>query len=138
VHPRPPAPHSPLLVTTIPDTVTLTGGNSALAVLKDGLIGFEGVQIETLEGAIRVSGVKPAALAFLLTLAEQGGLSTDLEGRERLVQGVADRLCAWESDLAVEAKAIKVRCASCGSKLLMPVTQSSDQPSRTVSWWCMP
>ncbi len=69
---------------------TVTGNrDSALAVLQDDLIGFEAVQIGTLEDAICVSGFKPAALACLLTLAEQGGLqvSTEMERRERLVQG---------------------------------------------------
>ena len=45
----------------------------------------------------------------VLTLAEQGGLRTELEGQKRLVQGVTDRLCAWESELATEAKATKAK-----------------------------
>jgi hypothetical protein len=88
LHAKPQAPNSQLLITTIPNTMTLTDGNSALAVLKDGLIGLEGVQIEALEVAICVSCVKPAALACLLTLAEQGGLSTELEGLKRLMRGL--------------------------------------------------
>ena len=54
----------------------------------------------------------------IFTLAEQGGLHTELDGRKRLIQGVPDRLCAWESELATEAKATKARCVSCGASVL--------------------
>ncbi len=58
------------------------------------------------EGAIRVFGVKQA-LACLLTRAEKTSVRTELGGRERLVQGVMERHCTWEADLAMEAKATK-------------------------------
>jgi hypothetical protein len=131
-----PAPHTLLLYTAIPNTVTVTGDNCALAVFKNGL-GTDTGQVDTLEGAVCVSGISPADLSWVLTLAEQGGLSTELGGlEEQLVQRVADRLCAWESDLAAEAKATKARCVSCWCKRLVPVIQSSEQTGRTVRWWC--
>jgi hypothetical protein len=40
-----------------------------------------------------------------------------MEGRKRLVQGVAGRLCAWESELAQEAKT-SAHCLSCGGNHL--------------------
>jgi hypothetical protein len=74
--------------------------------------------VDKLEGAVCVSGISPADLARVITLAEQGDLSTAattaLGGiQEQLVQRVADRLCARESNLALEAKATKARCVSC-------------------------
>jgi ribonuclease HI len=135
LHPRAPAPHSPALYTDIPDTVVVTGDSNALAVFKDGL-GPDKAQAEMLEGAVRVSGIQPADLDRVLSLVERGGLGAALVGRKRLVQGVADRLCAWESELATEAKATKARCSSCGGNHLTPVTQFSDQTGRTVRWWC--
>ncbi len=91
---------------------------------------------DTLEGAVCVTGIKPADLAQVLTLAERGGLNTVLGNQEQVVQRVAGRLCAWEADLAMEAKATKARCVSCGGKRLVPITDSSEQPGRTVRWWC--
>ena len=52
------------------------------------------------------------------------------------MQGVTDRLCAWESELATEAKATRAHCPSCKGCNLMPVTQFSDRADRTVRWWC--
>jgi hypothetical protein len=52
------------------------------------------------------------------------------------VQRVVDRLCAWESDLVMEAKAINARSVSCWGRHLVPVTDSNEQPGRTVRWWC--
>ncbi len=136
LHPKAPAQHSPLLYTAIPNTVTVTGDNGALAVFKNGL-GTNTGHVDTLEGAVCVSGISPADLSRVLKLAEHGGLSTELGGlEEQLVQRVADRLCAWESDLAAEAKATKARCVSCGCKRLVPVTQSSEQTGRRVRCWC--
>ncbi len=63
-----------------------------------------------------------------------------MEGQKRIVQGVAYRLFAWESELATEAKATKARCVSCGGHDLVPVT-SNDKPGQsgsTVKWWCSP
>jgi carbamate kinase len=62
-----------------------------------------------LDGAVCVSNIKLADLGQILTLAGQGGLPIELEGQKQTVQGVADRLCAWESELATEAKATKAR-----------------------------
>ncbi len=71
--PKAPAPHSPLLYTAIPDAVTVTGDNGALAVFKNGLCTDTG-QVDTLAGDVCVSGISPADLSRVLTLAEQGGL----------------------------------------------------------------
>jgi ribonuclease HI len=139
LHPKAPAQHSPAIYTDIPDKIQVTGDSGALAAFQHSL-GAELTQVDTLEGAVGVSGIKPADLDRILTLAEQGGLRIELEGRKRIVQGVADRLCAWESELATEAKATKARCVSCGGHGLMPVT-SNDKPGqsgRTVKWWCSP
>ena len=77
---------------------SLTGDSNALTVFKDGL-GSDTGHVDTLEGA---TGIKPADLAQVFTLAERGRLNTVLGGhKEQLVQRVADRLCAWESDLAL-------------------------------------
>jgi hypothetical protein len=115
--------------------VTVTGHREALAVFTDGL-DPDKVQVQMLDGAVRVSGIEPADLDQVLSLVEQGGLSAVMEGRGRLVQGVAARLHAWEFELAMEAKATKAQCVSCGGSHLMPVTQCRDQTGRTVSWWC--
>ena len=135
LHPRAPAPHSPALYTNIPDTVQVTGDGRSLAAFQQNL-GAEWTQ-RMVEGAVCVSGIKPADLGRILTLAEQGGLRAELIRQNRIVQGVTDRLCAWESELATEAKATKARCVSCGGQCLVPVT-SDDQAGRTVKWWCAP
>ena len=135
LHPRAPAQHSPALFTDIPDMVTVTGNSDALAIFKDGL-GHDMVQVEMLDDAVRVSEIRPAYLDQVLSLVEQGRLSAVLEGRRRLVQGVAARLCTWESELAMEAKATKAHCVSCGGGHLMPVTECRDHTGRTVRWWC--
>ena len=137
LHPRPPAPHSPALYTDIPDSVTVTGDRGALATFKDDL-GPDKVQVAILDGAVRVSGIHPADLHWVLSLVERGGLGAVLERRRRLVHRVSDRLCAWESDseLAAAAKATKTRCLCCAGRQLMPTTQIHDETSRTVRWWC--
>ena len=136
LHPRAPAQHSSALYTNIPDKVQVTGDGRALAAFQHNL-GAEWIQVDMVEGAVCVSGIKPADLGRILTLAEQGGLRTELIRQKRIVQGVTDRLCAWESELATEAKATKARCVSCGGHCLVPVT-SDDQAGRTVKWWCAP
>ena len=135
LHPRAPAPHSPALYTDIPDTVQVTGDSSALTDFTAGLRS-DRVQVELLDGTVCVSGIQPADLGRILSLVEQGGLGAVLVGRKRLVQGVTDRLCAWESELATEAKATRAHCSSCGGRNLTPVTHLSDQAGRTVRWWC--
>ncbi len=69
-------------------------------------------RLNAINCAVCVLGISLADLARVLTLAEQaqqGGLSIALGCigglQEQLVPKVADRLCAWESDLALEAKA---------------------------------
>ena len=79
----------------------MTGDRRALAAFQHHL-GAEWTQVDMVEGAVCVSCIKPADLGRILTLAEQGGLRTELEGQKRIVQGVTDRLCAWESELASE------------------------------------
>jgi hypothetical protein len=113
----------------------VTGDSEALAVLKDGLDPYK-VQVEWLEDAICISGIQPSDLGRVLALVEQGGLGAALAGRKRLVQGVADRLSSWESELAIEAKATKAQCVGCGGGHLMPVSQCNDQTGSTVRWWC--
>ena len=136
LHPKPPAPHSPALYTDIPNCVTMTGDSGALAVYKEGL-NPDTVQLETLQGTLRVSGIHPTDLYQVLFLAERAGLKVGLASRKRLVQGAADRLCVWESVLAAEAKASKARCARCaGRHLIIPVSCVTNQ-TRTVRWWCV-
>jgi len=134
LHPTAPAPHSPLLYTDIPDTVLLAGNSSNLAAFRAGLAPYM-VQTE-LHGSVCISGIAPADLGKVLCLAEQGGLKAQLAGQKRLVQSATDRLCAWESDLAKEAKATKAYCSSCGCRDLWPVTEIEDQTGRSVRWWC--
>jgi hypothetical protein len=54
------------------------------------------------------------------------------------VHEVSDRLCAWESAPAIEAKASKARCTTCYGHDLSPVTwtKGSAQSEREVRWWC--
>jgi hypothetical protein len=137
LHPKPPAPHSPLLAPRHRDT---DRWQQRPGFPKGRPHRFRGGADRDAGGSLVSSQLHWPVSSPWLTGSEQEGLSTELDGRERLVQGVADRLCTWESELAVEAKATKARCASSRSKLLMPVTQSSDQPSpasRTVRWWCI-
>jgi hypothetical protein len=143
----PPAPHSPALYTDIPDSVTVTGDSGALATFKDDL-GPDTVQVEILDGAVRVSGIHPADLHWVLSLVERGGIRLDaalerlsscvrfLPAAETALAWVSDRLCAWESELAAAAKATKARCLCCAGRQLTPTTQIHDETSRTVRWWC--
>ena len=78
LHPNPPAQHSPALYTNIPDKVQVTGDRRALAAFQHNL-GAEWTQVDMVEGAVCVSGIKPADLGRILTLAEQGELWTELE-----------------------------------------------------------
>ena len=95
----------------------MSGDRRALAAFQHNL-GAEWTQVDMVEGAVCVSGIQPAGLSRILTLAEQGGLRAELEGQMLIVQGGTDRLCAWESALATEAKATKARCVSCGGQCL--------------------
>ncbi len=95
LHPKAPAQHSPALYTNIPDKIQVTGDRRALAAFQHNL-GAEWTPVDMVEGAVCVSSIKPADLGRILTLAEQGGLRTELEGQKQIVQGVTDRLCVWE------------------------------------------
>ena len=134
LHPRAPAPHSPLLYTDIPDTVTVAGNRSDLAALR-AEVASRMMQTER-DGSVCISGITPADLGKVLCLVEREGLEAQLTGQKRLVQSVTDRLCAWESDLAKEAKATKAYCSCCGGRDLLPVTEIVDQTGRLVRWWC--
>ena len=134
LHPRAPAPHSPLLYTDIPDTVTVVGNSSDLVVFRAGLASYM-VQTEQ-HDSVCISCIAPADLGKVLFLVEQGGLEAQLKGQKRLVQSATDRLCAWESELAKEAKATKAYCSSCERRDLTPVTEIDDRTGRSVRWWC--
>jgi hypothetical protein len=67
------APHSPLHYTGILEII-VTGDSNALAIFKDGLASVTG-QADTLESAVSVTGIKPADLTQVLTLAERGDLT---------------------------------------------------------------
>ncbi len=123
LHPRAPAPHSPQLFTDIPDTVVVSGDEGAMAAFR-AAVGLVEIRAETPVSAI-IFGLRPADLDRVLCLVEQGGLEAKLQGQRRLVHSVSDRLCAWESDLAMEAKATKARCSGCGGGDFTPVTQMS-------------
>jgi hypothetical protein len=71
LHPRAPAPLSPLLYTDIPDTVTVAGNSSYLVVFRAGLASYM-VQTEQ-HGSVCISGIAPADLGKVLFLVEQGG-----------------------------------------------------------------
>jgi hypothetical protein len=123
--------HSPAIYTDIPDKIQVTGDSGALAAFQHSL-GAELTQADMLalvEGAVCVSGIKPADLDRILTLAQQGVLCIELKGLKRIVQGVADRICAWESELVTEAKATKARCVSCCGHRLAPVTSNDKHPT---------
>jgi hypothetical protein len=105
----------------------VTSDRGALAVFKDGL-GFETGQVDTLEGAVCVSNITQADLAWILTLSEQGELRAELEGQKWIVRGMEDRLSAWESELATEPRPPKLN-------YLVPATHSNDQTGSTVKMW---
>ena len=134
LHPRAPAQHSPQLFTAIPDSVVATGDSGALATFRAAL-GCIGVQAES-TASVTISGLRPADLDSVLFLVDREGLTAKLEGQKRLVRSVSDRLCAWESELATEAKATKAYCSSCGSTDLTPVTKVSGESGRVIRWWC--
>ena len=87
-------------------------------------------------GTVCVTGISPADLGKVLCLVEREGLAAQVTGQKRLVQSATDRLCAWESDLATEAKATRAFCSSCAGRELMPVTEMTDRNGRVVRWWC--
>ena len=89
-----------------------------------------------MHGLVRISDITPVDLGKVLGLVERWGLEAQLTGQRRLVQSATDRLCAWESDLAKEAKSTKAFCSSCEGKELLPVTEVNDQTGREVRWWC--
>ena len=134
LHPRAPAPHSPQLFTEIPDSVVISGHERAMAAFR-AAIGPAEIRAETPVSA-SISGLRPADLDRVLSLVEQEGLEAKLRGQRRLVYSVSDRLCAWESDLATEAKATKARCSSCRGGDFTPVTQMSGESDRVIRWWC--
>ena len=72
LHPKAPAQYSPALFTNIPDKIQVTGDCRALAAFQHNLRA-EWTQADMVEGAVCVSGIKPADLGRILTLAEQGG-----------------------------------------------------------------
>ncbi len=86
MHPKAPAEHSPVIYTDIPDKIQVTGDSWALAAFQHSL-GAELTQVDTLEGAVCFSGIMPADLVRIFTLAEQGGLRIELEGQKQIVQG---------------------------------------------------
>jgi hypothetical protein len=118
----------------IPDTVTVTGSGSDLVAFTAGL--KSSLALTERHGSVCISGISPAELGEVLRLVERGGLQAKVTGQKRLVQSATDRLCAWESDLANEAKATRAFCSSCEGRDLMPVTEINDRTGREVRWWC--
>jgi len=94
------------------------------------------VIVTTQEGAVCISGFRPFETHWIFSLVEQGGLKVKLAGQKRLVSSTEDKLCAWESALATEAKATKAICVCCKGRALIPITQVSDRAERTIRWWC--
>ncbi len=92
LRPRAPAPHSPLLYTNIPDTVTVTGSGGDLTAFRAGL--QSGLTLTERHGTVSVTGISPADLGKVLCLVEREDLAAQVTGQKRLVQSATDRLCA--------------------------------------------
>ncbi len=68
----------------------------------------------------------------LLCLVEGKGRAARLGWQRTLVHEVSDRLCAWESALAIEAKASKARCTTCYGHDLSPVMRTNGSAQSEV------
>ena len=107
LHPRAPAPHSPLLQTTLPDTLKVTGDRRELEALRAGVSVLRGAEIQLVaHDSVCITGIRPEDLYWALLLVESRELRARLmPGQVRLVSSAGDRLCAWEHDLATEGTA---------------------------------
>jgi hypothetical protein len=136
--PTAPALHSPQLLVEAIKSITVTGRRADTAAFLASL-GQRRVQVETgVDGTVYVSNIRPAEVDNVLCLVEGKGIVARLGLQRTLVHEVSDRLCAWESALAIEAKASKARCTTCYRHDLSPVTRTigSAQSEREVRWWC--
>ena len=138
LHPRAPAPHSPLLQTTLPDTLKVTGDRRELEALRAGVSALRGAEIQLVaHDTVCITGIRPEDLYWALLLVESRELRARLmPGQVRLVSSAGDRLCAWEHDLATEGTAKRGFCVRCGSIDLLHLTAVRAESGRTMVTWC--
>ena len=138
LHPRAPAPHSPLLQTSLPDTLRVTGDRSELEALRAGVSVLRGAEIQLVaHDTVCITGIRPEDLYQALLLVELRELRARLmPGQARLVSSAGDRLCAWEHDLATEGTAKRGSCARCESRDLLHLTAVRAEFGRTMVTWC--
>ena len=95
VHISSSAPHSPLLYTTIPDTLIVSGDGAELLVLRAELT-LSGIplHLDAADGSspMRISGIRPGDLHRTLSLVEKRVTDARLlPGQKRVVSRVDDR-----------------------------------------------
>jgi RNase P subunit RPR2 len=138
LHPRAPAPHSPLLQTTLPDTLKVTGDRRELEALRVDISILRGAEIHLeAHDTVCITGIQPNDLYRALLLVETRELRARLmPGQVRLVSSAGDRLCAWEHELATEGTAKKGFCPRCESMDLLQLTAVRAESGRTMVTWC--
>ena len=139
LHPRAPAPHSPLLQTKLPDTLRVTVDNEReLEALRACISVVRGVEIHAVAlDNVCITGIRPEDLYRVLVLVEARELKALLmPGQVRLVSSAGDRLCAWEHELATEGTAKRGFCARCESRDLLHLTAVRAESGRTMVTWC--
>ena len=138
LHPRAPAPHSPLLQTSLPDTLRVTGDRNELEALRARVSVLRGAEIQLVaHDTVCITGIRPEDLYQALLLVELRELRARLmPGQARLVSSAGDRLCAWEHDLATEGTAKRGSCARCESRDLLHLTAVRAEFGRTMVTWC--
>ena len=138
LHPRAPAPHSPLLQTTLPDTLRVIGDCRELEALRAEVSVLRDTEIHLIANdTLCITGIRPEDLYRVLFLVESRKLMARLmPGQVRLVSSAGDRLCAWEHELATEGTATKGFCTRCESRDLLQLTAVRAESGRTMVTWC--
>jgi hypothetical protein len=136
LQPQPPfCTHSPMLKSSVPARIAVTGESYALQALRLALDGIPDLEFLHHSDSVVVAGIRPAYLLACLQAAAQPPLQVRLlPAGPCLAHTATDRLSAWEYSLASEATAKQGVCSRCLAKDVTPITSIEGSSRRMVTW----
>ena len=135
LHPPTPALHSPVLLATLVDTVTVEGEAPRLRLLAEDpqLQDLQVRMVSARQDRLVASITSTVQLNALLTAVERvQALVTVLDGGPRYIADRMERIAQWERFLGTAAGATRQQCRECNSTHLIYVPGLT-KPGR---WWC--
>ena len=136
LQPQPPTcTHSPMLKSSVPARIAVTGESPSLQALRLALAGIPDLEFLHHSDSVVVAGIRPSYLLACLQAAAQPPLQVKLlPAGPCLAHTATDRLSAWEYSLALEATAKQGVCSRCLAKDVTPITSIEGSSRRMVTW----